>query len=28
MILGERCGVMGAPYEEERALFEELGWPG
>lgn len=27
MILGERCGVMEAPYEEERALFEELGWP-
>ena len=27
MILGEKCGVREAPYEEERTLFAELGWP-
>ncbi len=27
MRLGEKCGVVDAPYEAERALFETLGWP-
>jgi para-nitrobenzyl esterase len=27
MILGETCGIRESPYEDERVLFERIGWP-